>query len=34
MPIVTLPNLRMSYETAGTGAPVVLLHGLGSSARD
>lgn len=34
MPVVTLPNLRMSYEEAGTGEPVVLLHGLGSSSRD
>lgn len=34
MPVVTLPNLRMSYQEAGSGEPVVLLHGLGSSSRD
>jgi pimeloyl-ACP methyl ester carboxylesterase len=34
MPVLTLPNLRMSYQEAGTGEPVVLLHGLGSSGRD
>lgn len=34
MPIVTLPNLRMSYQEAGSGEPIVLLHGLGSCARD
>jgi len=34
MPVITLPNLRMSYQEAGSGDPVVLLHGLGSSSRD
>jgi 3-oxoadipate enol-lactonase len=34
MPVVALPNLRMSYQLAGTGEAVVLLHGLGSSSRD
>lgn len=34
MPFIELPDLRLRYETAGAGSPVILLHGLGSSADD
>ncbi|HEX5061535.1 MAG TPA: alpha/beta hydrolase [Kofleriaceae bacterium] len=34
MPIAELPNLCMSYQEAGSGEPIVLLHGLGSCAHD
>src|SRR5690349_13886702 len=34
MTYLTLPDLRLYYETHGSGPPLVLLHGLGSSADD
>lgn len=34
MPQVELGDIVTSYEQIGAGAPVVLIHGLGSSARD
>ena len=34
MPLYHLPDLDLHYETAGDGPPLVLLHGLGSSADD
>jgi len=34
MPTACLNGIEVYYETAGEGQPVLLLHGLGSSARD
>jgi len=34
MPTARLNNLDLYYETTGAGAPLVLLHGLGSSSAD
>lgn len=34
MPVLNTPDLAIHYETAGSGSPLVLIHGLGSSARD
>ena len=34
MPFAHLPDLDLYYETSGDGAPLVLLHGLGSSSAD
>jgi pimeloyl-ACP methyl ester carboxylesterase len=34
MPILTLPDAELHYEDVGTGAPLVLLHGLGGSGDD
>ncbi len=34
MPFITANNIRLFYEERGTGDPVLLLHGLGSSVRD
>jgi len=34
MPILQLRDIRLYYEVAGEGDPIVFIHGLGSSARD
>ena len=34
MPQIRLGDLDVSYELTGSGVPVVLVHGLGSSGRD
>ena len=34
MPLIRLGDIDTAYELTGTGAPVVPVHGLGSSARD
>jgi pimeloyl-ACP methyl ester carboxylesterase len=34
MPYAELPGVRLHYEEAGAGAPLVLLHGIGASLRD
>jgi len=34
MPTLQLRDIRLYYEVAGQGDPVVFIHGLGSSARD
>jgi len=34
MPTLQLHDIRLYYEVAGQGDPVVFIHGLGSSARD
>lgn len=34
MPMLDLSNLEMFYEMTGDGAPLLLIHGLGSSSRD
>lgn len=34
MPHLRVDDVRLYYEEHGTGAPVLLIHGLGSSARD
>lgn len=34
MPTITVNGIDLYYESHGTGDPVVLLHGLGSSTRD
>jgi 3-oxoadipate enol-lactonase len=34
MPEIRLGDIDVSYDLAGAGVPVVLVHGLGSSARD
>ena len=33
MPEATVNNVRLYYRDAGHGAPLLLLHGLGSSGR-
>lgn len=34
MPILSLDNIDLYYEVIGEGAPLLLVHGLGSSSRD
>jgi 3-oxoadipate enol-lactonase len=34
MPYADLPGVRLHYEEAGEGTPLVLLHGIGASRRD
>ena len=34
MPFLEIPNLKLYYERTGTGSPLLLIHGLGSSSRD
>lgn len=34
MPLIQLDQVRLYYECAGDGEPLLLLHGLGSSTRD
>ena len=34
MPFAELPGVRLHYADQGSGAPVVLLHGIGASIRD
>ena len=34
MPMITLDDLKVHYEMYGQGAPVLLIHGLGSSTED
>ena len=34
MPFLTVNDVRLHYEEAGAGPPLLLIHGLGSSARD
>ncbi|WP_051748037.1 alpha/beta fold hydrolase [Nevskia soli] len=34
MPYAELPGVRLHYEEAGAGPPLVLLHGIGASCRD
>ena len=34
MPMCTLGDIQVYYEIAGAGPPLLLIHGLGSSARD
>lgn len=34
MPKATLSNINLYYETIGQGAPLLFIHGLGSSTRD
>lgn len=34
MPILTARDVTLYYETAGSGVPLLLLHGLGSSSQD
>ncbi len=34
MPVATVNHIRMHFEDAGQGAPLLLIHGLGSSAAD
>jgi pimeloyl-ACP methyl ester carboxylesterase len=34
MPYLSVDNVRLYYEQHGTGPPVALIHGLGSSSRD
>ena len=34
MPFFDLDDTRLYYETTGTGAPLLFIHGLGSSTRD
>ena len=34
MPFLTVDDCRLYYETSGTGPPLLLVHGLGSSTRD
>lgn len=32
MKLITVPGARLAYDEAGTGAPVVLVHGTGAQA--
>ncbi|HWY24837.1 MAG TPA: alpha/beta fold hydrolase, partial [Nevskia sp.] len=34
MPYADLPGVRLHYEEAGEGVPLVLLHGIGASRQD
>ena len=34
MPVAELPGVRLHYEDAGEGPPLVLLHGIGASRQD
>ncbi|MFI4978761.1 MAG: alpha/beta fold hydrolase [Nevskiales bacterium] len=34
MPYAELPGVRLHYEEAGAGPPLVLLHGIGASCKD
>ena len=34
MPTANLGDIRLHYDTTGNGEPLLLTHGLGSSARD
>ena len=31
MPILELPDARIAYDLAGSGPPIVFLHGVGSN---